>query len=73
MRFFDSCAGRVTLAEVAEDIANDLAFEKYLKKLHENKEREKPTTKIRRKTPMTKSLVIAENLPLEFPSQPSLG
>ena len=41
MRFFDSCAGRVTLAEVAEDIANDLAFEEYLKKLHENKEREK--------------------------------
>lgn len=39
MRFFDSCAGRVTLAEVAEDIANDLAFEKYLKKLHEEKER----------------------------------
>ena len=35
MRFFDSCAGRVTLADVAEDIANDLAFEKYLKKLHE--------------------------------------
>ena len=41
MRFFDSCAGRVTLADVAEDIANDLAFEKYLKKLHENKERAK--------------------------------
>jgi len=39
MRFFDSCAGRVTLADVAEDIANDLAFEKYLKKLHEEKER----------------------------------
>ena len=41
MRFFDSCAGRVTLADVAEDIANDLAFEKYLKKFHENKERAK--------------------------------
>ena len=39
MRFFDSCASRVTLADVAEDIANDLAFEKYLKKLHEEKER----------------------------------
>jgi len=39
MRFFDSCAGRVTLADAAEDIANDLAFEKYLKKLHEEKER----------------------------------
>ena len=39
MRFFDSCAGRVTLADVAEDIANDLAFEKYLKKLHEEKVR----------------------------------
>ncbi len=41
MRFFDSRAGRVTLADVAEDIASDIAFEKYLKKLHENKEREK--------------------------------
>ena len=41
MRFFDSCAGRVTLADVAEDIASDIAFEKYLKKLHENKERAK--------------------------------
>ena len=41
MRFFDSCVERVTLADVAEDIANDLAFEKHLKKLHENKEREK--------------------------------
>ena len=41
MRFFDSCAGRVTLADIAEDIASDIAFEKYLKKLHENKEREK--------------------------------
>ena len=41
MRFFDSCAGRVTLADVAEDIASDIAFEKYLKKLHENREREK--------------------------------
>ena len=41
MRFFDSCVSRVTLAAVAEDIANDLAFEKCLKKLHENKERAK--------------------------------
>ena len=28
-------------ADVAEDIANDLAFEKYLKKLHEERERAK--------------------------------
>ena len=41
MRFFDSCVERVTLADVAEDIANDLAFGRYLKKLHENKERQK--------------------------------
>ena len=41
MRFFDSCAQRVTLADVAEDIANDLAFEKHLKKLHEERERAK--------------------------------
>lgn len=41
MKFFDSCGERVTLADVAEDIANDLAFEKYLKKLHEAREREK--------------------------------
>ena len=27
------------MADVAEDIANDLAFEKYLKKLHEERER----------------------------------
>ena len=41
MRVFDSCTQRVTLADVAEDIANDLAFEKYLKKLHEERERAK--------------------------------
>ena len=41
MRFFDSCASRVSLADVAEDIAADLAFEKYLKRLHEQREREK--------------------------------
>ena len=41
MRFFDSCAQRVTLADVAEDIANDLAFVKHLKKLHEERERVK--------------------------------
>ncbi len=41
MRFFDSCAGRVSLADVAEDIAADLAFEKHLKRLHEQREREK--------------------------------
>ena len=41
MRIFDSCCERVTLADVAEDIASDLRFEKYLKKLHEGREREK--------------------------------
>lgn len=41
MRFYDSCAERVTLADVAEDIANDLRFERYLKKLHEERERAK--------------------------------
>ena len=40
MRFFDSCTHRVTLADVAEDIAADMRYEKYLKKLHENRERE---------------------------------
>ena len=41
MRFFDSCVQRVTLADVAEDIASDLAFEKHLKKLQEERERAK--------------------------------
>ena len=41
MRFFDSCVERVTLADVAEDIENDLRFDKYLKKLHEERERAK--------------------------------
>ncbi len=41
MRIFDSCCERVTLADVAEDIASDLRFEKYLKKLHEGRERAK--------------------------------
>ena len=41
MRFFDSCAERVTLADVAEDIASDIAFEKYVKKLHQERERAK--------------------------------
>lgn len=41
MRFFDSCCERVTLADVAEDIASDLRFEKYLKKLHDERERAK--------------------------------
>ena len=41
MRFFDSCVQRVTLADVAEDIASDLAFEKHLKKLHQERERAK--------------------------------
>ena len=35
MRFFDSCTHRVTLADVAEDIAADMRYEKYLKKLHD--------------------------------------
>ena len=39
MRFFDSCCERVTLADIAEDIANDLRFEEYLKKLYEERER----------------------------------
>ena len=33
MKIFDSCARRVTLVEAAEDIASDLAFEKYLENL----------------------------------------
>ena len=37
MRIFDSCTERVTLADVSEDIASDLIFEKYLKKLHEER------------------------------------
>lgn len=41
MRIFDSCTERVTLADVSEDIASDLIFEKYLKKLHEERERAK--------------------------------
>lgn len=41
MRIFDSCVELVTLADVAEDIANDLAFEKHLKRLHEERERAK--------------------------------
>lgn len=40
MRIFDSCVYRVTLADVAADIAADIRYEKYLKKLHENRERE---------------------------------
>ena len=41
MRFFDSCAERVTPADVAEDIAGDIAFERHLKKLHQERERAK--------------------------------
>lgn len=41
MRFFDSCVEHVTLADIAEDIANDLRFEEYLKKLYEERERAK--------------------------------
>ena len=38
MRFFDSCVDRVTLADVSDDIASDLAFEKYLRNLHRQRE-----------------------------------
>ena len=41
MRFFDSCVEHVTLADIAEDIVNDLHFEEYLKKLYEERERAK--------------------------------
>lgn len=41
MRFFDSCTRRVSLAEVSEDIARDIAFNNYLKKRHEERERER--------------------------------
>ena len=41
MRFFDSCCERVTPADIAEDIANDLRFEEYLKKLYDERERAK--------------------------------
>ena len=41
MRFFDSCVEHVTLADIAEDIVNDLRFEECLKKLYEERERAK--------------------------------
>ena len=41
MKIYDSCGYRVTLADVAEDIARDIKFDNYLKKLHENREAEK--------------------------------
>ena len=41
MRIFDSCMYRVTLADVADDIASDMRFQNYLKKQHEQREREK--------------------------------
>ena len=41
MHFFDSCVEHVTLADIAEDIAIDLHFEEYLKKLYEERERAK--------------------------------
>lgn len=41
MRFFDSCSRRVTLAEVSDDIARDIAFNNFLKQRHEAREREK--------------------------------
>lgn len=40
MRFFDSTAYRVSLQAVSDDIAADLAFERSLRKLHENKLRQ---------------------------------
>ena len=39
MRIFDSCTRLVTLAEVADDIASDMRFNKYLQKQHEERER----------------------------------
>jgi len=41
MRFFDSCTRRVSLQEVSDDIARDIAFNNFLKKHHEAREREK--------------------------------
>lgn len=45
MRIFDSCMYRVTLADVADDIASDMRFQNYLKKQHEQREREKAAMK----------------------------
>jgi len=44
MRFFDSCTRRVSLQEVSDDIARDIAFNNFLKKRHEAREREKAET-----------------------------
>lgn len=41
MKFFDSCTRRVSLAEVSDDIARDIAFNEFLRKRHEAREREK--------------------------------
>ena len=41
MKFFDSCSRRVSLAEVSDDIARDIAFNEFLRKRHEAREREK--------------------------------
>ena len=38
MKFFDSCVYRVTPAEVAADIASDMAHERFLKLLSEIRE-----------------------------------
>lgn len=51
MRIFDSCTRLVTLAEVADDIASDMRFNKYLQKQHEERERAKAAAK---KTDMEK-------------------
>lgn len=45
MRIFDSCTRRVTLAEVADDIASDMRFNKYLQKQHEERERARAAAK----------------------------
>ena len=41
MKFFDSCTRRVSLAEVSNDVARDIAFNEFLRKRHEAREREK--------------------------------
>ena len=43
MKFFDSCVYEVMPAEVAADIASDMAHERFLKLLSEMRERRKPS------------------------------
>lgn len=54
MKFFDSCTRRVSLAEVSNDIARDIAFNEFLRKRHEAREREKAEAmkKVREKETM---------------------